>query len=201
MDSLFRKWFSQLREYETPHKKFSDLGRGLVSAGIGFLLAVYFWDAYHKRASTRTLKVILTIWIALWAVRIPLSVWYYFLRAWRQDYPDWGDTIAIPLFFEAIIWFVGAAITSYLLKKFLVRHPLPARIAFVKPDSIYDWVRASLLVCWIVFLGETLLFGIPDGDEGGVLTSIVATVILTVFLCAPDEGGSLPVACGDPGNK
>jgi hypothetical protein len=198
-DARFNEWFSQLRTYETPYKKLSNLGRGLFAAGIGLLFADGFWVLYHRFPWMRTTRAVFLVWLMLWAVRIPLSVWYYSVREQRFDYPVWGDSIAIGIFGDWITWIIGAALSSLVLAALLQRHKFPDRITLVRPSSILGWLRAVFFACWIAFLANCLIFGIPEGDEGAVLTSMVATVILLVFLSADevqksDKLGDTPIA-------
>lgn len=180
----FEEWCSRLRAFETPHKKISDLGRGLVAAGAGLLLAGGIWCLYRKTEGPWTVPAIFILWVGLWLLRIPLSIWYYWLRQERFDYPTWGDSVAIPIYQETISWIGDAIITSGILGILLIGHPLPRRIQFVIPSSILGWIRAAFLIFWLVVLCLEIIFGIPNGDEGMVLASIGASVILLVFLAA-----------------
>lgn len=183
-ETRFKDWYSRLHDFETPHKKLSDFGRGLCAVGVGLLLAKVVWGLYHRSKSMRSLWAIFLLWLALWAVRIPFSMWYHELRQMRFDYPVWGDSIAIPVMYESLTWIAGALISSLVLAVLLIRHPLPVSISAVRPDSACSWIRAVFLVCWIQILGFCVVSGIPDGDEGMVITSIVASVILLAFLSA-----------------
>ena len=195
-DARYEEWFSRLRSFETQYKRLSDLGRSLCASGVGFLLASALWIQYPRQAWLRTTRTVLNLWFILWAVRFPLSVWYYGLREYRVDYPSWDDSIGIPIFFECIEWAIGLVISSRLLRLSLKWHTLPATISWVRPSTAYGWFRIALFALWIAFLIESLIFSIPDGDEGAVFTSIVATVVLLIFLSA-DEVTTTPLAA-DP---
>lgn len=183
-ETRFKEWYSRLRTYETPHKKLSDFGRGLCAAGVGLLLASGVWILYHRFPRMRTTWAVFLLWLALWATRIPFSMWYHGVRQRRFDYPVWGDSIAIPVFSESLTWIAGALISSLVLAVLLIRHPLPTRIRVFRPSSAYSWTRAAFLACWIAILGLCVASGIPDGDEGMVLTAVIASVILLAFLSA-----------------
>jgi hypothetical protein len=191
MDARFHDWFSRLRTYETPYKRFSDLGRGLCTSGVGLLLAGGFWVLYHRFPWMRSTRILFLLWLILWAVRIPLSIWYYGLREQRFDYPVWGDSIAIGIFEDWLTWIIGATVSSLALAALLKGHKLPAKITLVKPRSISAWLRTLFFACWIVILAVSVVFGIPDGDEGAVLTAIVASVILLVVLSANEVKGTV----------
>lgn len=178
------EWYSRLRLYETPQKRISDLGRGLCAAGIGLLLASWLWRAYHRYPWVRRTRSMLVIWLALWALRFPLSMWYYGLRSYRLDYPPWADSIGGSIFLEWIAWIVGALVSSLALVWLLPEHPLPASIRLVRPTSRSSWIRISFVGCWIATLGACVAFGIPDGDEGEVVTCIMAAVVLLAFSAA-----------------
>jgi len=172
------EWMSRIRAYETPEKRLSDLGRGLCAAGLGLLLACRICSLYHKHAWMRSPAFILVLWLTLWAVRIPLSFWYYGLRQYRFDYPIWADAIAIPIFQETALWIAGALATSVVLLSLLRKHPLPTQIRWVKPTTARSWIRTLFLGAWLVAMGTCIAAGIPDGDEGGVFACMVATVVI-----------------------
>ena len=182
----FREWYARLETYETPHKKLDDLGHGLCAAGVGFLLAGGVWSLYHRFRRLRTTWAVLLLWFVFWGLRIPLSIWYYYVRELRFDYPTWGDSIAIPVFSECIAWGVGGVLTTLVLARLLVRHPLPDRIRLVWPRSVRSWCRAGLLVAWIGFLAVCIIPGVPDGDAGSVLPLLPAMVILLAVLAATE---------------
>lgn len=189
-ETRFKEWYSRLPAYETAHKKLSDCGRGLVAAGAGLLLAVGIWTLYHRFSWMRTGWAVFIVWILLWVARIPFTAWYYGLRQQRFDYPVWGDSIAIPVVSESITWIAGAVISSLVLAALLYRHPLPRAIRIARPHSVLGWIRAVVIGCWIAILGLCVATGIPDGDEGIVLTATAASVILLAFLSARDAATS-----------
>lgn len=182
----FGEWYAQLRAYETPHKRLSDTGRGLVAAGAGLLLAGGFWRLYHLRSGMRTAGTVLSLWLALWAIRIPLSFWYYEIRQERFDYPVWGDSIAIPIGSECVAWIAGAVVSTLVLGALLFRHPLPIRIRLVRPGTAWSWGRTIFLWAWLALLGVCIAEGLTGGDEGMILPPLVAAVILLAFLSAPE---------------
>jgi hypothetical protein len=194
-ETRFKEWYSRLSAYETPHKKLSDWGRGLCAGGVGLFLATRGWILYHRWPWMRTIWCMFLVWLVLWAIRIPFTIWFYWLREARFDYPIWGDSIGIPVISESITWIVGWMVSSLVLAVLLIRHPLPARIKLVRPRSAYSWVRAAFVVCWIAFLAVGFVLAIPDGDEGMVLTCSIASVVLLTFLSAPE------VTNGDKSHK
>jgi hypothetical protein len=191
-DSLrFKEWFSRLSAFETPHKKLSDLGRGLFAEGVGALLALYFGSLYVQVRNVRTLTAIFVFWLLIWIARLPLSVWYYWIRESRFDYPVWGDSIAIPIISEWSVWLMGAVVSSALLALLLIRHPLPPKIHILVPFSFHGWIRFIILSSWLILLAIGVVEGIPNGDEGMVLSCTLASVVLLIFLSAPEIGKNL----------
>ncbi len=186
LDARFKEWLSKLPAYETPNKKFSDLGRGLCAAGLGMLLASGVWVLYHRSAWMRTARAMFVLWLILWAARIPLSMWYYGLRQKRFDYPVWSDSIAVGIYKDGLTWMIGAVISSLVLAALVKGYRFSPRIRLLRPQSIYGWVRATIVALWIALLAEGVISGIPDGDEGTVLPSIVASVVLLFFLSADE---------------
>jgi len=192
-----KEWFTRLRSFETPHKRFSDLGRALCAGGAGLLASLRLWALYHRSRHFRKTAYILIIWIGLWLVRIPLSFWYYLVRQQRSDYPWWSDSIAIPIFFESGTWVVGAGVSSIILWLLLKGQPLPAAIRLVRPASASSWRRTVFIGAWLLFLGWTAISGIIDGDEGSAFVPPIAAVILLAILSATTLSPSNP-PCSSP---
>ena len=178
------EWYLRLATYETPRKRLADLGRGLLAAGAGLLVAARICRLYDQAPRRRTAWAVFLSWVALWALRIPLSMWYYGLRQYRFDYPPWADSIAIPVASESITWIVGALLSSLVLWLLLWRHPLPEKIELARPGSVWTWIRSAFLWCWMAGLAACVVSSVPDGDEGMVFTCTVACAILLVFASA-----------------
>src|SRR5262245_27463720 len=47
-ETRFKEWHSRLRTFETPRKKLSDWGRGLLAAGAGLLFATGAWSLFQR---------------------------------------------------------------------------------------------------------------------------------------------------------
>ena len=183
-ETRFKEWYSRLQSFETPYKHFSDIGRGLIAAGIALLASTGLWFAYHHWHHVRTVAAIFAIWLVLWLGRIPFIMWYYGVREERFDYPVWGDSIGLPIVTESGACFIGAVLSSILLLVLLNRYSLPATIRLQWPLSAYGWLRAAFIGIWIVILFVNVVCGVIDGNEGLVLSCAVATVILMAFLSA-----------------
>lgn len=186
--SRFDQWYARLPLYESPHKKLSDWGRGLIAAGLGMTGACGILWLHHRLRGHGGTIAILALWIALWLIRIPFSIWYYGVRQERFDYPIWGDSIGIPIYEESSAWILGAIISSIILGLLLLRHPLPPQIQFSKPGTPLAWIRSVFLILWLVVLGLAVITGIPDGDEGMVISCTGAFAIILIFLSATVKG-------------
>jgi hypothetical protein len=132
----------------------------------------------HKSGGT---KVVFFIWIGLWVIRIPFSMFYYSIRYERFDYPVGADAIAIPIYRESVIWVIGAILTSAVLGLLLIRCPLPAGISIGLPSSILSWIRAVFLVAWLTLLLDGAITSIPEGDAGAVISCAAASAVLVIF--------------------
>lgn len=196
MEKRVRKWFDQLASFETSHKLIADLGRGLVAGGIGLTVAVGLIQSYNRIPSMRTIRVLLYIWVAIWAARIPLSIWYWGVRQYRMDYPDWADTIAIPIFSEIISWVIGAVISTFILLRLLKNYSLPQRFIICRPQSVRGWIRFSFISLWLVYNALSAYIGVRYGNEGEAFSCLVANSILLIMLAAietqkPDDTSRL----------
>jgi hypothetical protein len=185
LDSREREWFRRLPAYETRHKKLFDLGTGLASCGLGLLAAGGWIHLYLRHAKLRTVRGFLTVWVLLWAIQIPALFWYYGVRLFRQDYPGWADSIAIPIFGDTVTLLIGALGSTALLKYLLGRRSFPLRLDFEKPASRKEWMRDIAIGLWLLILILLVGSGIVDGDIGLVFSCIVAWVMLAIVLIAP----------------
>jgi hypothetical protein len=196
-EDRFKEWDSRLPAYKTSDVRFADRARGMLATTAGLLTAFVFFDFYLRWAWVRSAWAVFGLWLGAWAIRLPLTVWYYELRQRRSEYPWWGDTIIIPILNEWILWFLGAVVSSILLGLLLIRHPLPARLHLVRPQSVFGWVRAIILVLWIALLSFCVFEGISDGDEGLTFSCLAGSAVLLVFLSAPEiDHGEPQRSCG-----
>jgi len=106
-DERFKAWYEQLPAYETTHKQYTDIGRGLISLALGILAGMVFLKIISRLTNGKRLLVIIAFWLGLWGIKFPLSAWYYSLRQGRFEYPVWGDSIAIGLFQDYAAWVIG----------------------------------------------------------------------------------------------
>ncbi len=185
----FEEWHRQLKSFETPHKRLNDLGWGLIASAAGFGLAAALWRRWHRSPAIRHTGMVMLIWFALWLLRIPLVFRYYMKRQERFDYPVWGDSIGIPIYSEIMALVVLAVLSAMVLAILRINHPLPAVIGWTRPLSAVGWIRAVVLGFWILMLAFGILMGIWDGNEGTVLASLPAGVILIAFLTSVPESG------------
>ncbi|HYG35594.1 MAG TPA: hypothetical protein VEC99_12460, partial [Clostridia bacterium] len=67
-DKRFEAWYSELKQFETRHKSLSDLGRGLIAAGLGLSIATAYLSIYKRHSWMRRVDSIFLVWLVLWAV-------------------------------------------------------------------------------------------------------------------------------------
>jgi hypothetical protein len=78
-------------------------------------------------------------------------------------------------------------VTSIFLRLLLVGRSIPATIHICRPSSAFGWFRAAFIGGWLALLAACIISGVPNGDEGMVLTSTIAPVILLIILSAPEH--------------
>jgi hypothetical protein len=194
-EERFSQWYQQLAQFETPHKRQTDLGRGLVALGLGIFIGTLFLHWLPKTNGKRVGGWIAVYWIILWGIKFPLTVWYYSVRQARFDYPIWGDSIAIGIFQDCIAWVFGCIAFSAFLAALMIRHRFPASVSLRSPAGGWGWLRTIGLWLWMVLLGACILPAIGDGDEGMVLSCTAAIPVILLALSAPeqmDDDWSLP---------
>lgn len=177
-------WYEQMRSYETPHKRLTDLGRGTMALSIGLLLAYAVWHFYNRHTGLVRLGVFVLAWLSLWAIKIPFTAWFYFVRQARFDYPIWGDTTAIPVMGESIMWIVCAIVSLPVAFAFMFRHKFAPSLRPHQPSGWLQWARAIPLWLWLALtvwlVGESVWYG----DEGMVISCAGAIPLLLVLLSA-----------------
>ncbi len=183
-DVRFREWYAQLKTYETPHKRLTDLGRGLITLGIGGIACFIMLSLWHGFQGRSRYPLFCVFWLALWAVKVPFSFWYYDLRQERFDYPVWGDSIAIPAGSEAFAWVLGGIISLPVAMLMMTGRVLTPVFRFYRPIGFIAWARLTLLSLWFLLLLFCIGSGIMDGDEGMVFSCVAAMPLLLFITVA-----------------
>lgn len=136
------------------------------------------------RDVARTKSFIITAWILLWGIKYPFSLYFYFLRMVRYDYPPWADSIMIPIFSEWVTWTLGCMLTTVILFFLLYGRRFADSCLWVKPNTIWNWTRAVFILLWITLLGLLLVVSINSGDEGMIVSCGLAIPLLWFVLLA-----------------
>ena len=186
-EERFFQWYQQLEQYETSHKRLTDLGRGLISLGLGASIGALFLHWLPKTNGKQVGVWVAAFWTILWAIKFPLTMWYYSVRQSRFDYPVWGDSIAIGVFQEFIVWVIGFIALSILLAVLMIRHRFPVSVALRSPDSGWGWSRTIGLWLWMFLLVACILPAVGDGDEGMVLSCTAAIPVILLALSATEQ--------------
>lgn len=186
-EERFSQWYEQLAQHETSHKRLTDLGRGLIALGLGVSIGALFLHLLPKTNGKRAGVWIAAFWTILWAIKFPLTMWYYSVRQSRFDYPVWGDSIAIGVFQDFIAWGLGFIALSILLAVLMIRHQFPVSVALRSPDSGWGWLRTIGLWLWIFLLIACILPAIRDGDEGMALSCTAAIPVILLALSALEQ--------------
>lgn len=183
-EQRFKAWYEQLPQFETSTKRHADQGRGMIALGLGlaFCGGVVSW--FHRLTNKGRLRLLIVCWIGLWAVRVPLSIWYYSVRQERFDYPVWGDSIVIGIVQDMVAWGIGLVVTSVVLALVMIGYSFRGRIVWLKPVGVLAWVRASWLWLWVVMLLVSVMQGVPNGNEGEVFSCVSAIPLLLLVLSA-----------------
>jgi hypothetical protein len=190
-ESRTQKWYEELAKIETPHKRCTDLGRGLMALAVGLGLAWRLTWKYERKRPDEKWAYLRLVWFGLWLLRMPLIVTYYVLRANRHDYPWWADTIAIPIFSGWISMIVGHEVSGLILRRGLRGNVLPGRIPWRFPPGSWRSTRFALVALWLVVLLGLVFEGVMDGDEGLVIACTGAVPVLLAFQGARPECGEM----------
>ena len=183
-EQRFAKWYHELRNYETAHKRLTDLGRGLIALALGISLGALFLYWLQKVGEKRRWLLVSAYWVILWAVRFPLTIWYYSVRQERFDYPVWGDSIAIGVFQDYFMWVCGFALLTGLLLVLMNRYKIPPTIRFRVPHGASGWTRTIILWLWLLLLVACIYPGVGDGDEGMAFSCAGAIPVILIALSA-----------------
>jgi hypothetical protein len=181
-DERFDQWYQKLPEHETAYKQLTDLGRGLIALALGISSATLFLRLVGKVSGKRAGWIIRTYWSLLWAIKIPLTVWYYGVRQVRFDYPVWGDSTAIGVFQDSIAWIVGFVVFSLALRILMTGYGFPKAILLSPPRGAWGWSRSIVLWLWLAVLILCVVPAIGDGDEGMVVSCTGAIPVILLAL-------------------
>lgn len=192
-DQRFKKWYQELPKFETAYKRLTDQGRGLMALGVGIACGALFLHLLQKTGGNRRGLLISVYWTLLWAVKFPLTVWYYSVRQTRFDYPVWGDSIAIGIFQDCIAWVLGFVFFTILLLVLMKRHKFPPAISLCSPQGPWGWTRAIALWLWILLLLACILPAVSGGDEGMVLSCTGALPVILLALSGILQPQNKPV--------
>ncbi len=193
-ESRTQKWYEELAKIETPHKRCTDLGRGLMALAAGLGLAWRLTWKYERKRQDEKWVYLQRAWFGLWLLRVPLIVTYYVLRQGRHDYPWWADTIVIGIFSDWSSMAVGWAMSWVLLCGLLAGYSLPEKIRWRRPVGLWGHGRYALVALWLVVLLGLVFWGVMDGDEGLVIACTGAVPVLLAFLAASPKPREMAVA-------
>jgi hypothetical protein len=186
-----KKWSAALRSYETPRKKLTDMGRGILAVGFGGVACFLLTSYWPRIRPQRRHLAFCSLWLSLWITKAPLSWWYYLVRYLRHDYPTWGDSIAVPVMQETVAWMFGAIASLALALLLMAHHTFAPTFKPRRPANLLGWLRAALLACWGLLLLACIFPGIIDGDEGMVFPCLAAMPLLMLIASAePGSAGS-----------
>lgn len=182
VEQQYKKWHTELPKIETAHKRLTDIGRGVIALALGISVAAFFLRRLRKINERKIKWFVAGFWTLLWAVKIPLTIWYYWLRQERFDYPVNGDAIAIPIVQDWVISTLGFIVFSILLWVLLIRRNLPQQIGLRIPRKPWEWIRSIILWLWIALLLVCIFPEVIDGDEGMVLSCTGAIPVILLAL-------------------
>jgi len=198
-EQRFREWYAGLEKYETSHKRLTDLGRGLIACSLGIALALGIASTYKRLQGRSRLIFFIVLWIGLWAIKVPLTAWYYGLRARRFDYPVWGDSIAIPVMSESLAWVVGCVVTGLMAWILMYFRRFRSSLSPQRPRGFPSWCRSTFLGLWLALMLYSIAIGIWEGNEGMVIPCFGAAPLLLAMLAADPRSrgdnapGNLPI--------
>lgn len=190
--SQSREWYRQMKNYETPHKRLTDLGRGMMALGAGVLVAHYVGAFYLRHQGWKRIGYFSVVWLGLWAIKIPFSSWYYKVRLWRWDFPIWDDVTTINVMSESMVWIAGALVSLPIVFAFLFRHEFASNLRPRRPSGWLRWARALALWLWLALLIVIVGASVWDGDEGMIISCVGAMPLLLAMLSANPKTANSP---------
>lgn len=197
-EERFEKWYQLRPTIETPHKTRADFGRGIIALALGTFLATLLLQLLPKVGSKFVGFTVWSYWIALWAIKFPLTIRYYALRQSRFDYPVWGDSVAIGIAEDFFVWGVGFVIFSSFLAMLMFNRRMPKAINLRTQKGAWSRIRTVILWLWIALLLTCIFPAIPDGDEGMVLSCTAAIPVILLALSATSRHDPLCEALFPP---
>ena len=185
------RYGADLAIYDTGHRKYTDWGRGLISVGIGFLLSLRLTHLMRCADEAGRVGLLRRYFRMLWEIKIPLLIWYYFLRLVRRDYPSYADSVMPLIIIAVFMTFIGYVLFSQAMNSALKNHTLPGDVSIreiVRKISL----RHFLVLLWGVFLLYRISSGIVAGDESAIISNVATIPILLLLLSSTRNTDKLP---------
>lgn len=155
-----------------------------MALALGVLLSFGIGIFYRASLGLPRWIIFAISWLALWALKVPLTIWYYGVRQRRFDYPVWGDSTGIPIALETMTWIAGAIISGIAILILMCGHSFSSMLQPPKPQGILQWTRTLIVACWLILLAVSIISGVWDGNEGMVIPCMGAIPLLLAVLGA-----------------
>ena len=189
------RYYTEIGKLETNKRLLMDLGSGLViCATIIWLFLLIskirrFSDFFNLYSlNKRKLFVIANVG---WLVLIPGTIWYYFFRASRDDYPWFADSLGIPLSETIPVIFLGLIPLNIFLFLTSIGSIFPAKL-FIRPVK-YNMVNIAWEVFWLFFFLITTFFFIDliiDGDHISIIVDLFFFYVLLALRAGKIDKGN-----------
>jgi hypothetical protein len=185
-------WNAQLPAFETPRKRYFDLGCGLAGFAAGLMFSARaLADCLRAPGSRRHFNFRLG-WMLSFLVPFAVDLWLFPLRYLRGDFPPWNDSISDFLTLDLVFTLTGWLLSSMLVTLFLGRRELPATLRWIRPTGTGEWLRLGFLLGWLGLLAGLVFWHVVYGDAGRVAGAMLQIVLLLVLIAAARRSAPAP---------
>lgn len=171
------EYYKYEETYRTNKTDLMDLGAGICVASLSFLAFLLITKTRRfpdfKDISTPGRAGIFLGTNIMWLLTIPGTHWYYTVRAIREDYPPFSDSIGIPISIQVPVCFLLLVPLNIFIVLCIATAKLPAQL--IRVPHHYDGARITVEV----FFGFLMLINlvclvseIIDGDHFMIVVSM-----------------------------
>lgn len=172
-------WYEHLEHSETPRLKLREPGAGLITLSLTLaILQLFSGFPLPGAKSPRSIRSFNTYYIAALIIQPVSIIWYYGHRMATRTYPQWGDSMGIPIL-GGIMTCGFALVFVAAWSQMLATAPLPVKI--------YNWPKNNLIknifytFILLVFIFLFLFIIIHGITYGGIGSIIFFTVLIYLF--------------------
>ncbi len=179
-------YYKMVEQYKTNKLDLMDFGSWLAIASVTILLFMIVMQIKNisdwKKLNTCSKKIVFVIANIAGLMMIPGTIWYYWFRLIRWDYPPFADTIIIPVLNEIPIYLIFLIPMNIFMIIATMRAHLPT-LFFISNslNTIKIWILKIIFGIILLINLLSLFTAIIDGDHFQVPFNLAFAYVILVL--------------------